>query len=50
MSVSFKVLVIDVDSKDVIKELVFYWLVSNMENNMQVTYIFRIINLNLPLI
>jgi hypothetical protein len=34
--VTFKVLVIDVDSEDVIKELVQYWLVSNMENNIQV--------------
>jgi hypothetical protein len=37
--VSFKVLVIDVDSEDVIKELVFHWLVSNMESNIQVNYI-----------
>jgi len=36
--VSSKVLLIDADSEDVIKKLVFYWLVSKMENNIQVNY------------
>jgi hypothetical protein len=48
--VSFKVVVIDVDSEDVIKELLFYWLVSNMENNIQVNYIVYGINLIVPVI
>jgi len=48
--VSFKVLAVNVDSEDVIKELVFYWLVSNMENNIQVHYIYYGLNLNISLI
>jgi hypothetical protein len=47
---SFKVLVINLDNEDDIKELVFYWLVSNVENNIQVNYLFHGINLNVPLI
>ena len=38
MLVSSKVRFFDVNSEDVIKKLMFYWLVYKMEDNIQVNY------------